>query len=156
MHDLVYAWIQDHRAPTSAPSPALGGDAYWLANGGKWYVHGMGFQLEQGPDAPPGYVGTETWNAYGAVVTGTVHLAFTPQPDGSLLGTYVDDPVYTKTGDASGWLGPDPSAPKKGQVIKLVPIAPMHAKIVGSSSQDNGNTNICQQGLPNATYYCGA
>jgi hypothetical protein len=46
-----------------------------------------------------------------------VHLAFASQPDGSLLGTYTDDTAYTKAEgrDASGWLGPDPAAPKKGQ-----------------------------------------
>jgi hypothetical protein len=55
--------------------------------------------------------------------------------------------------------------PRPGQVIRLVPVAPMHAKIVyvsrpgpdnGSPGPVGGNDNWCQQGLPNATQYCGA
>jgi hypothetical protein len=39
-------------APTqSAPSPVLGGESYWLANGGYWYVHGMQLQISGGPRA---------------------------------------------------------------------------------------------------------
>jgi pimeloyl-ACP methyl ester carboxylesterase len=148
--DLIRTYIRTH----PAPAPALGGDAFWLAHGGKWYVHGMGLQLYRGPS---GLAGTETWNAYGTVVTGTNHLVFTSQPDGSLIGTFTDDAAYTRTGfgDPSGFQ-PDPAAPKKGDVVKLVPVAPERAKIVGSPSADYENTNICSPWLPGASTYCGA
>ena len=82
-----------------------------------------------------------------------MHLAFTAQPDGSLRGIYTDDPVYTKTGDASGWLGPSITS-TKDTIIRLVPDGPMHARTVGGPF--SGNDNLCQQGLPNETQYCGA
>jgi hypothetical protein len=148
---IVSADIHSTSGPAPSPARQLGGDAYWLANGGQWYVHGMTLQISRG--GPTGLAGTETWNEFGAVVTGTVHLAFTAQPDGSLRGIYTDDPVYTKTGDASAWPGPSLTS-LKNTSIRLVPAGPMHATVAGSPF--GGNDNLCQQGLPNASQYCGA
>jgi hypothetical protein len=147
-----------HPPATAQPAaaPALGGDAYWLADGGRWYVHDAGLRISRGPS---GLTGTETWNAYGTIVTGTIHLAFTSQPDGSLLGTYTDNTVYTTTpGRDASMFQPDPAAPRQGEVIRLVPVAPMHAKSVYVSRPGPlyANTNWCQAGLPNGWKWCGA
>ena len=162
VHHLVAAWIQTH--PVTAPAPQLGGDAYWLAGGGKWYVHGMGLQITRGSS---GLTGKETWNAgpcdpadiSSGMCTGSAELVFTSQPDGSLLGTYVTDPAYANSaGIRPQNFQPDPDQPQKGQVIKLVPVAPMHAKTVFVSNPGPlyGNTNLCQLGLPDYSNYCGA
>jgi pimeloyl-ACP methyl ester carboxylesterase len=154
---IVAADIHQTSGP-AASAQQLGGDSYWLAGGGQWYVHGALLQISRGPS---GLTGTETWNAYGNVVYGTAHLAFTLQPDGSLAGTYTDDTTYTKdpNKDTSAWTGPDPGDPRKGQTITLVPVAPMHAKTVyGSNSPPSwtpGNPNWCQQGLVDPAV-CGA
>jgi hypothetical protein len=57
-------------ATSGSASPAAqpaSGAAYWLANGGQWYVHGVQLQISQGPS---GLTGTETWNEFANVVTG--------------------------------------------------------------------------------------
>ena len=45
----VAEWIQAHPAPVQAAptAPVQGGEAYWLADGGRWYVHGA-----DAPDLP--------------------------------------------------------------------------------------------------------
>ena len=148
---IVTADIHSTSGAAPAPAQPAGGASYWLANGGQWYVHGLQLRISRG--GPTSLTGTETWNEFGAVVTGTVHLEFTLQPDGSLRGIYTDDPVYTKTGDASAWPGPSIPSPK-GTIIRLVPDGPMHAKVIGGPF--GGNTNLCQLGLPNPSQYCGA
>jgi hypothetical protein len=45
----IDAWVKAHQPVATAP--ALGGDSYWLADGGKWYVHGIQLQISQGPRA---------------------------------------------------------------------------------------------------------
>jgi pimeloyl-ACP methyl ester carboxylesterase len=150
--DYVLIGANIHATPGAASSsPQLGGTSYWLANGGQWYVHGLQLRISRG--GPTGLTGTETWNEFGAVVTGTVHLEFTLQPDGSLWGIYADDPVYTKTGNASGWPGPSITS-TKNTITRLVPDGPMHATVAGGPF--SGNPNLCQQGLPGASQYCGA
>jgi pimeloyl-ACP methyl ester carboxylesterase len=148
---IVAADIHSTSGAAPAPAQPAGGASYWLANGGQWYVHGLQLRISRG--GPTGLTGTETWNEFGAVVTGTVHLEFTLQPDGSLRGIYTDDPVYTKTGNASGWLGPSITS-TKNTITRLVPDGPMHATVVGGPF--SGNPNLCQQGLPGASQYCGA
>ena len=155
VHDLIYAYIQAH----PAPAPALGGLAYWLNEGGYWYVHGMQLWISQGPS---GLVGTETWNAGGNVWMGTEHLAFTLQPDGSLTGTYTDDPTYTQ--ERANLYGVQPSdiGMKKGDVIRMVPVMPRLSKTIYVTqpqfNDSGGNFYRCQQGLqvPNPSLYCGA
>ena len=161
MVGYIGTWVQRLTSPAVAAAPALGGDSYWLADGGKWFVHGAGLQLEAVPRGRTDYVGELTWNAYGAVVTGHIHLSFTSNADGSLTGTYIDSATYTYAqGNASDYpeFTPDPSVPQQGQVIKLVPIAPHHAKTVylSGGSPEYGNTNWCQADLPDASQYCGA
>jgi pimeloyl-ACP methyl ester carboxylesterase len=161
-------WIRDNPLPRELPlleqPPALGGEAYWLADGGVWYVHDAGLRISRAAatSSEADLFGIETWNAYGTVVTGTAHLRLTPQDDGSLLGTYIDDATYVKTpgADTSPWPGPDSSAPKMGEVVRLVPVAPGHAKSVYGGNSPRmfvgGNTNWCQDSLPDASKYCGA
>jgi pimeloyl-ACP methyl ester carboxylesterase len=153
----LYVQANQPQAPAQA-APAPGNDAYWLANGGQWSVHGVQLQISQGPS---GLVGTENWNADGAVITGHAQLTFASQPDGSLVGTYTADTTYT--GDASQLsvpFQPDPGAPLKGMVVVLRPDGPMHAQVVlGNDSPamfSGGNLNFCQAGLPDASQYCGA
>jgi hypothetical protein len=143
-------------APDSALAP--GSLAYWLAHGGRWFVHGETLQISQGSS---GLTGTMTWNAGGNVWTGTAHLAFTHYADGTLAGTFTDNAAYAQTGsDTSSFPQPDPGGPQQGQTITLAPVSPMLAKMVYDSSSPamfaGGNTNLCQLGLPNETQYCGA
>jgi pimeloyl-ACP methyl ester carboxylesterase len=171
VHDLISAYIATH----PAPAPALGGEAYWLAGGGHWQVHGMTLQISLGPS---GLTGTETWNIYGQIVNGHARLTFTSNADGSLTGTYIMPtsamclrPTQTATCYSYVQGGPldypqvptsdDPSNPQLGQTITLVPIAPMHAKQVYSSNSPaefvGGNVNLCQVGLAApAVLSCGA
>ena len=144
--------------PAQPAQAALGSTAYWLADSGQWYVHGLQLQITQGSS---GLYGTMTWNAGGNIWTGTAHLVFALQPDGSLVGTFTDSAAYTQAGQSNpDGLQPDPGGPQQGQVITLVPVAPMHASVVlGSNSPmmlSGGNLNLCQQGLPDASQYCGA
>jgi hypothetical protein len=165
VHDLIYAYIQAH----PAPAPALGGTAYWLANGGRWFVHDYQLQITQGPS---GLTGKESWNAgpcdwqntsdtAAGHCWGSDELAFTSQPDGSLEGTVISVPVYTSSaGSLPAGYQPEPGEPYQGQAIRLLPVAPMLAKFIQVSNDNfgNGNSNLCQQGLPSATetQYCGA
>jgi hypothetical protein len=167
VHNLVAAWIRNH--PMQAPAPALGGDAYWLAGGGQWFVHDYQLQITQGPS---GLTGTEHWNAgpcdwqnvsdtAAGQCWGSDKLAFTSRPDGSLAGTVTSVPVYSSSaGSLPAGYQPEPGEPYRGQAIKLVPVAPMLAKFIQVSNDKfgNGNSNLCQQGLPSATetQYCGA
>jgi hypothetical protein len=170
---LVRGYVSDYLLAHPAPAPvqttpALGGDAYWLADGGRWYVHGATLHIGPGMEGSPNLTGTETLYA-GATNHGTIDIVtwnLIREPDGSLLGEYFSSRYTSGTG------GPVPSGfqsdyddPRPGQVIRLVPVAPMHAKIVyvsrpgpdnGSPGPVGGNDNWCQQGLPNATQYCGA
>ena len=88
-------------------------------------------------------------------------LTFTSQPDGSLAGTVISVPVYrSSAGSLPAGYQPEPGEPYQGQVIRLVPVAPMLAKFIQviPDKSGNGNSNLCQQGLPSATEtkYCGA
>ena len=155
----IDAWVRAHQPAPVAP--ALGGDAYWLAGGGQWYVHDAQLRISRGPS---GLVGDESWNAYGAVVTGHAQLAFTSNADGSLTGTYTTSATYTYAqGNASDYpeFTPDPSAPKASQTVTLTPIAPMYAKSVPGGSSPAaygvGNPYLCQGGLaPSLSRNCGA
>jgi pimeloyl-ACP methyl ester carboxylesterase len=157
--DYIQAYVQANQP--AAIAPVLGGDAYWLVNGGQWTVHDAQLQISRGPS---GLVGDESWNAYGAVVTGHAQLAFTSNADGSLTGTYTTSATYTYAqGTASDYpeFTPDPSAPKAGQTVTLTPIAPMYAKSVPGGSSPAayglGNPYLCQSGLaPNLIRNCGA
>jgi hypothetical protein len=162
---ITAADIHEVSGPTSAAQ--LGGTAYWLANGGYWYVHGYQLQLTQGPS---GLVGIEHWNAgpcnpsdmSAGMCGGSDELAFTSQPDGSLAGTVTTVPVYvTSSGAPAAGYQPYPGEPFKGQLIKLVPVAPGLAKLIqvtGDNPGGNGNGNLCQPTLDGATKnkYCGA
>ena len=99
------------------------------------------------------------------MVTGHAQLAFTGNADGSLTGTYTTSTSHTYArGTASDYPGirapDDPVNPKQGDVIRLVPVAPHHARSVYGSDSPRlfvgGNTNWCQDGLANASQYCGA
>jgi hypothetical protein len=155
--DLIRTYIATH----PAPAPALGGDFYWLANGGQWTVHDSQLQISRGPS---GLVGDESWNAYGAVVTGHAQLAFTGNADGSLTGTYTTSTTYTYAQGTAGdypEFTPDSAAPRAGQTVTLTPIAPMYAKSVPGGSSPAayglGNPYLCQSGLaPNLIRNCGA
>jgi pimeloyl-ACP methyl ester carboxylesterase len=153
---ILAAAIREVSGP--APAAQLGGLSYWLNDGGQWYVHGMQLQITR--DSQGGLTGTETWNAGGNIFMGTAHLSFTSNADGSLTGTYTDDGAITQTGQANPYgTQPDPSVPKKGDVIRLVPVAPMHAQTIAVSPPApafGGNTNLCQPGLPDPSQYCGA
>jgi pimeloyl-ACP methyl ester carboxylesterase len=145
-------------APASSPAQHLGGESYWLANGGQWVVHDMAIQVIRGDS---GLTGTETWNAgpcdpndpSAGHCWGSAQLAFTLRGDGSLVGTYTTGAMYTANGAPyEGYSQPDAYAPQPGQAITLKPVAPMRAEAVLSS----GSTNLCQAGLPDASRYCGA
>jgi pimeloyl-ACP methyl ester carboxylesterase len=164
VRELVSDYLQAHPMPTT-----LGGADYWLANGGQWFVHDYRLQITQGPS---GLTGTEHWNAgpcdwqslsdtAAGQCWGSDELAFTSQPDGSLAGTVTSVPVYSSSaGSLPAGYQPEPGEPYQGQAIKLVPVAPMLAKFIQVSNDKfgNGNSNLCQQGLPSATetQYCGA
>jgi pimeloyl-ACP methyl ester carboxylesterase len=167
VHDLIRAYIAHHPAPVPAPvatpSPVLGGDAYWLADGGKWYVHDLWIQISRGSSGLTGEVG---WNAGPCEFNnpssehcwGTAKVAFTSQQDGSLTGTYTTGSAYaTSSGTPAGTFQGDPEAPKEGQSFRLIPVAPHHARDVGVLSnpdQHIGNQNLCQEGY--WTMECGA
>jgi pimeloyl-ACP methyl ester carboxylesterase len=152
VYDIIHVYVQAYRPPAPA-APALGGDAYWLAGGGKWYHHGMGFQISRGP---LGLTGTEYWNEYGTIVNGQIHLAFTSNADGSLTGTYTTSATYTYVqggpADYPDVPNPDPSSPQKGQVITLMPVGPHYAKKV----EPVGWAGLCQEGMAHPWDYCGA
>ena len=98
VHDGVITAADIHEV-----GPRLGGDAYWLADGGPWTVHGSQLQISQGPS---GLIGTQTWNAGGNIDIGHAQLAFTSNADGSLTGTYIaTGTLYLYQGTAS-WLHP--------------------------------------------------
>jgi pimeloyl-ACP methyl ester carboxylesterase len=148
----VRSIIQTYIASLPPPAPALGGLAYWLADGGRWYVHDEQLQLTQGPS---GLIGTMTWNAGGAIITGHAQLALTLQPDGSLAGTFTTSATYTYSQQPlpAGFQTPTPAdGPTAGQPYTLVPVAPMLAKVAGGYYSGN----MCQTGLPNPSQYCGA
>lgn len=157
----VARWIREH--PVQAPPAALGGDAYWLADGGTWFVHGAKLQIYHGAatDSEIGLVGDETWNDYANKVIGHAHLVFNYQDDGSLAGTYGGGTTYTYPSGSppAGW-SPAPGAPQDGQTVTLVPVGPHHAKSVYNGDSPGmyagGNTNWCQADLPDASQYCGA
>jgi pimeloyl-ACP methyl ester carboxylesterase len=161
---LVERYISDyiHAHPVqvqAAPSYVLGSDAYWLADGGTWTVHGLQLQISRGPS---GLIGTQTWNAGGNIEIGHAQLAFTSNADGSLTGTYTANGTHTYTQTPPAGFIPEPDAdlPQQGQTIKLVPVSPHHANTVYNGNSPSlfvgGNTNLCQDGLPNASQYCGA
>jgi hypothetical protein len=141
---ITGADIRQVPGPAPAPAAQLGGTAYWLQGGGGWHVHGMQLQISQGPS---GLTGTETWNEYGNVIMGTAHLAFTPDPDGSLSGTFTDSTSLTTTpgADTSGWPGMNPEDPKQGDTIRLVPVTRDYARVVYVSPAITGpgNYNLC-------------
>ena len=165
---ITAADIHSTSGPASS-SPQLGGTAYWLADGGRWFVHDYQLQITQGPS---GLTGKESWNAgpcdwqnindtVAGHCWGSDELTFTSQPDGSLEGTVISVPVYTSSaGSLPAGYQPEPGEPYQGQVIRLVPVAPMLAKFIQviPDKSGNGNSNLCQQGLPSATEtkYCGA
>ena len=176
VRDLIRAYVAAHPAPVPASAPAatpspvqaLGGEAYWLAGGGKWFVHGSGIQISRGPS---GLTGTVSWNAgpynapslmAGPMCEGLISLAFISQPDGSLAGTFTTDATYTPwTGTSIGNFRPAPNAPRKGQTVTLTPIAPMYAKSAPGGSSPAayglGNPYLCQDGLTEpAVRSCGA
>jgi hypothetical protein len=173
----VAEWIQAH--PVQPLPVALGGSDYWLADGGKWFVHGAQLRISRGPS---GLTGDESWNVYGQIVTAHAELSFTSNADGSLTGTYISPSLatcvrtqrdygatcytyrqgtpsdYPNVGSAS-----DPSNPQLGQTITLVPVAPYHAKAVYNGNSPSGwvdgNPNWCQAGLETTEpgfQYCGA
>jgi pimeloyl-ACP methyl ester carboxylesterase len=165
VHDLIYAYVQSHPGQAAQPTQSSSA-AYWLAGGGRWYVHGIALQISQGPS---GLTGTETWNEGpcdpanlpGVMCEGSASLAFTSQANGSLAGTYTTNTTYTPwSGTTVGNFPGDPGAPQKGQTVLLEPIAPMHAQsVLGPDSPmmfSGGNLNWCQQGLADASQYCGA
>ena len=181
---LVRGYVSDYLLAHPAPAPvqttpALGGDAYWLAEGGQWQVHGAQLRISRGPS---GLTGDESWNVYGQIVTAHAELSFTSNADGSLTGTYISPSLatcvrtqrdygatcytyrqgtpsdYPNVGSAS-----DPSNPQLGQTITLVPVAPYHAKAVYNGNSPSGwvdgNPNWCQAGLETTEpgfQYCGA
>ena len=156
---------RSRRWPPAQAAPTLGSDAYWLAGGGKWFVHGAQLQIfpraATDSEASSNMIGTMTWNAGGNVIIGTQHLTFVSQPDGSLKATFTDAATYAyPTPLPAGLIMPSPGdAPQPGDTFTLVPIAPMHAKEVWPNppaSWAGGNDNWCQAGLPNASQYCGA
>jgi pimeloyl-ACP methyl ester carboxylesterase len=156
----VADWIRENPVqPIPAAPAALGGDAYWLADGGTWNVHGLQLQISRGPS---GLTGTQTWNAGGNIEIGHAQLAFTSNADGSLTGTYTADGTHTyaKTPPAGFIPEPDSALPQQGQTIRLVPVSPHLAKSVYNGNSPSlfvgGNTNLCQADLPNASQYCGA
>jgi pimeloyl-ACP methyl ester carboxylesterase len=147
---IIQAYIASLPAPVQA-APALGGEAYWLADGGRWYLHGLTLQLSRGPS---GLTGLWSWNDYKGTVWGHAVLRLSVQPDGSLAGTFVGSATYTLSdGSIAQGYAPQPDAPQDGQPIHLVPVGPMHARVDGGYF---GNVNWCQAGLPNPTQYCGA
>ena len=158
----INAWVQAHQsaAPVQAAptAPALGGDTYWLAGSGKWWVHDSQLQISQGPS---GLTGDESWNAGGAIITGHAQIAFTSNADGSLSGTFTTSATYTYSQQPlpAGFLTPGPTdGPQRGQTFTLVPVAPMLAKsIAGSGGASVGNPYLCQAGLaPSLSRNCGA
>ena len=160
VHDLIRTYIATHPARVPAPaatsSPAPGGDSYWLADGGKWYVHGMTLQISRAAatSSEADLTGIWSWNDYQNTVWGHAVLRLSVQQDGSLAGTFVGSATYTlKDGSPAQGYAPQPDAPTDGQTIRLVPVAPMHAKVDGGYF---GSTNWCQAGLPDASQYCGA
>jgi hypothetical protein len=162
VHDMIRAFIAAHPAPVQvapAPAPALGGDAYWLAGGGTWYVHSMQIQISRGAS---GLAGAQTWNAGGNIQIGHAQLAFTSNADGSLTGRYTATGTYTYTRTPLPGFIPEPDAdlPQQGQAIRLVPVSPHLAKSVYDGNSPRlfvgGNTNLCQDGLADASQYCGA
>jgi len=162
VHDYIYAYVQAHQprapAPVATPSPALGGDAYWLAGGGLWHVHGATLQISQGPS---GLIGAETWNDGAQIIIGHAQLTFVSQPDGSLVGTYTGPTTHTYNGPANGMQLPS-GEPQQGQDITLVPVAPGLAKTLYDSNSPamfiGGNPYLCGPGLAvaNPSQYCGA
>ena len=157
----IGTWVKTHQpvpvqaAPTA---PALGGDSYWLAGGGHWWVHDSMLQISRGPS---GLVGDENWNAGGTIITGHARIAFTSNADGSLAGTFTTSTTYTYSQQPlpAGFLTPGPmDGPQQGQTFTLVPVAPMLAKsIPGSGGASVGNPYLCQAGLaPSLSRNCGA
>jgi pimeloyl-ACP methyl ester carboxylesterase len=163
-------YIQDYIAanPPAAVAPALGGDAFWLAAGGQWQVHGSNLVISRGPS---GLTGMETWNAGGQIILGHAQLAFTSLPDGSLAGTYIGDAWYTERGPLLPGMSGPPSTPEmlKGQTITLVPVEPNLAKTTWNSDSvppwpaifnTEGNPYWCGADLAltghDRTQYCGA
>jgi pimeloyl-ACP methyl ester carboxylesterase len=152
----IDAWVRAHQPAPVAP--ALGGDAYWLAGGGQWYVHDAQLRISRGPS---GLVGDENWNAGGAIITGHAQIAFTSNADGSLSGTFTTSTTYTYSEQPlpAGFLTPGPmDGPQQGQTFTLLPVAPMLAKsIPGSGGASVGNPYLCQAGLsPSLSRNCGA
>ena len=152
---------------TAPAAPALGGDAYWLADGGKWHVHGESLQISQGPS---GLTGTVSWNAgpcngpynnnpsaAGQMCEGSSQLTFASQLDGSLAGTFTTNPTYRAwSGGSIGNYQPSSGDPKAGETFTLVPLQAHFAKGVPDTS-GVGNPYLCQDGLDAVTVRaCGA
>ena len=126
VQQLVYSYI-DAYVQAHPPAPVLGGDAFWLADGGKWHVHGESLQISQGPS---GLTGTVSWNAgpcngpynnnpsaAGEMCEGSSQLTFASQPDGSLAGTFTTNPAYTAwSGGSIGNFQPSSGDPKAGRL----------------------------------------
>jgi pimeloyl-ACP methyl ester carboxylesterase len=153
---LVTGYVSDW-IRKNPPAPVLGGDAYWLAGGGKWRIHGENLVISRGLS---GLTGTQTWNAGGQIILGHAQLTFVTQPDGSLVGTYAGDAWYTQSAPqpapslCSNCNVYPPSTPEvlKGQTITLVPVAPNLAKMTYNSDSVPPWTAAVAGGSP---YWCG-
>ena len=153
---VYYITVYVQANPPAAVAPALGSEAYWLADGGRWYVHDGTLQISRAgaTDSEADLTGLWSWNDYQNTVWGHAVLRLSVQQDGSLAGTFVGSATYTlHDGSPAQGYAPQPDAPTDGQAIKLVPVGPMHAQVVGGYF---GNTNWCQAGLADASRYCGA
>ncbi len=158
--DYIQAYVQANQPTVVAP--VLGGAAYWLAGGGKWWVHDAALQISPGPSGT--LTGAESWNAGGAVITGHAQIAFSILPDGSLAGTYTTSTTYTYSEQPlpAGFLTPSPSdGPRQGQTFTLVPITPTLAKSVSGGNSPTpaagvGNPYLCQAGFAGPGDPCGA
>lgn len=155
--DAIQAYLRS-ALPTPTPTPSqtpASTYAYWMADGGNWYVHGMTLKLQLGG---AGLTGTMTWNAgpcdpnnpSAGMCSGSVPVTFQPAANGSIKGKFgkatYSDPNFP----------PNPSDPALDGTITLQPVAPYHAVIVAASGWDVGNHNFCQTGLADASRWCGA
>jgi pimeloyl-ACP methyl ester carboxylesterase len=157
----IRAYLSNHRPAAGSPASPY---AFWLTDHGLWLVHGSRLSLTASGSR---LTGVWTWNAGGCDVTGSPGLicsASAPmsfsQVHGGLLGTFTANTTLTPV-NGSGSFQPDAGAPKQGQTLILMFIAPNAAKFVSTSSSPadfaTGNKNLCQTGsTPAQQARCGA
>ena len=100
----VADWIRKHPpVPVQAApaAPASGGYDYWLADGGRWYVHGMTLQISRAAatNSEADLTGLWSWNDYQNTVWGHAVLRLSVQQGGSLAGR---SPARLRTPSGTG------------------------------------------------------